>query len=169
VLESTGLVSTGVGRRTVSTLGDLGETFGESFTGAAKSTRKTVRRGAGSVAGTVGGAVKSGASAVGRGAKQGLVASRDAVVHTIENHPVAVCGAALAAGVITGMMLPSTMREARLMGKRSARLVQGARRTGSELLEEGKDLVEETVESVHRGQQRAAGGSKPRRRASTSR
>ena len=164
VLESTGLVSTGVGRRTVNTLGDLGETFGERFAGAAKSTRRNVRSGASSVAGTVGGALKSGASAVGRGAKQGLVKSRDAVVHTIENHPVAVCSAALAAGIVTGMMLPATVREGRLMGKRSAKLVEGARRTGSELLEQSKELAEEAVESVHRGQQRAAsGGSRSRR------
>ena len=169
VLESTGLVSTGVGRRTVDTLGDLGETFGERFTGAAKSTRKNVRSGASSVAGTVGGAIKSSASAVGRGAKQGLVKSRDAVVHTIENHPVAVCSAALAAGIVTGMMLPATVREGRLMGRRSARIVEGARRTGSELLEQGRGLAEEAVESVHRGQQRAAGGSKNRRGASASR
>jgi F0F1-type ATP synthase membrane subunit b/b' len=67
------------------------------------------------------------------------------------------------------MMLPSTKREARLIGKRSARLVEGARRAGSELLEQSRDLAEETVESVHRGQRRAAARSKGRRRASTSR
>ena len=160
LLESMGVVSTGVG-----------QSFGDSFTSARKSTRRNVRGAASSAAGSIGGAVKRGASAVGRGVSRGFTTSRDAVAHTIERHPLAACGALLAAGVAAGMMLPATRREGRLMGRRSAGLVEGVRRTGSDLLEQGKRLADVAVESVARGQRRAStgGGSRNRRSATAAR
>jgi hypothetical protein len=150
----------GVVRRGRRAIGELGETFGESFSSAAQGTASTMRDGlvtmreyAQEGLGTAGETIRQGAAAVGavgRGAKRAVSSTADALSDTWENHPLAVCAAALATGVTLGMLLPSTRRESRTMGQASAALAKQARRTGTRVLKQGKRIASEAVEVAGR-------------------
>jgi len=142
-------------------LGNLGETFGESFTGAARGSRKTVHDGLVTIgeyaqegATSVGGAIREGAGAVGRGARRALTSTQETLRETLNGHPIAVCAAALAAGVTAGVLLPSTRRERRAIGPASQAVAQRVLDAGSNLVSKGRRVASRAVKTVNRESRR---------------
>lgn len=171
LMEKSGVSSGPAVRRARKALGDWGESFGETVSETAESTRHTLRQAAGSVKNSVGSAAgtvgkglsgagrkaQSGAEAVGQTIKDGAVSightaerAREAFSDGWRNHPLAVCAAALAAGVATGMLMPSTRQESRLLGSTPKKALRGARKQGRSLVQRGKQFAEETLAATGR-------------------
>jgi hypothetical protein len=67
---------------------------------------------------------------------------------TMEERPLAVGAAALALGVVAGLMIPSTRKEDELMGETRDRLLERAREVGGEALEKGKQVASVAVDTL---------------------
>ena len=65
---------------------------------------------------------------------------------SLEQYPLAVVAAALAGGMLTGLLFPATRRENELMGDQSDRLKETAREAGQTLVEKGKDAANAAAE-----------------------
>ena len=66
----------------------------------------------------------------------------------LDEYPLAMGAAALAVGVLTGLLLPETRAENRAMGERSDELKDKAKQAGREIVDRGKEVVEATGEAV---------------------
>ena len=147
------LGETNLMRRGRRRLGELGETFGESFSDAAESSASFMRRGASSVRdgiSSIGEYAHDSIDAVRRTARRGAESASDAISSAWEVHPLAVCAAVLAAGVTAGMLLPSTRREERVMGRASVAVARRVRSRGANLVEKGKRLASEAIDTAGR-------------------
>ena len=65
---------------------------------------------------------------------------------SLEQYPLAVVAAALAGGMLTGLLMPVTRRENELMGEQSDRLKEQAREAGQSLVEKGQEVANAAVE-----------------------
>jgi hypothetical protein len=72
--------------------------------------------------------------------------SQQTFQQSLEQYPLAVVAAALAGGMLTGLLLPVTRRENELMGEQSDRLKEQAREAGQSLMEKGKEVANAAVE-----------------------
>ena len=75
----------------------------------------------------------------------------------MEERPLAIGAAALALGVVAGLMAPSTRKEDELMGETRDRLMERAKEVGEEALEKGKQVAKDTDEFVHEHPWKAVG------------
>lgn len=67
---------------------------------------------------------------------------------TMEERPLALGAAALALGVVAGLMIPSTRKEDELLGETRDRLLERAREVGEEALEKGKQVASVAVDTL---------------------
>lgn len=67
---------------------------------------------------------------------------------TMEERPMALGAAALALGVVAGLMIPSTRKEDELMGETRDRLMERAKEVGGEALEKGKQVATVAVDTL---------------------
>ena len=67
---------------------------------------------------------------------------------TMEERPLALGAAAIALGVVAGLMIPSTRKEDELMGETRDRLVERAKEVGGEALEKGKQVAHVAVDTL---------------------
>ena len=67
---------------------------------------------------------------------------------SMEERPLAIGAAALALGVVAGLMAPSTRKENELMGESRDRLMERAREVGEEALEKGKQVASVAVDTL---------------------
>lgn len=67
---------------------------------------------------------------------------------SMEERPLAIGVAALALGVVAGLMVPSTRKENELMGETRDRLMERAREVGEEALEKGKQVASVAVDTL---------------------
>lgn len=67
---------------------------------------------------------------------------------SMEERPLAIGVAALALGVVAGLMAPSTRKENELMGETRDRLMERAREVGEEALEKGKQVAHVAVDTL---------------------
>jgi len=67
---------------------------------------------------------------------------------TMEERPLAVGAAAIALGVVAGLMIPSTRKEDELMGETRDRLMERAKEVGGEALEKGKQVATVAVDTL---------------------
>lgn len=81
----------------------------------------------------------------GRGARRGIDYGRRGMEQALDEYPLAATAAALAAGVLTGLLLPGTRREDELLGEQAERLKEHAKKKGQEVVQRGKDVAEATV------------------------
>lgn len=65
----------------------------------------------------------------------------------MEENPLAIGAAALALGVVAGLMVPSTRKEDELMGETRDHLMERAREVGEEALEKGKQVASVAVDT----------------------
>jgi hypothetical protein len=134
-------------------LGKLGETFGASFQEAAGNTAGAVRHAASSVRegfSSIGEYTHEGVDALRRTARRNVESVGETVASVWESHPLVICAAILAAGAAAGMLLPSTQREERTMGRASEALAQRVRNRGSKLLTQGRRLASEAIDTASR-------------------
>ena len=130
--------------------------------GAASTTKHAVTDAASTAKDAVTGAAHTAADAV-SGAKERLVdatgAARERARYqayqarvgfweTMEESPLAMGAAALAIGVVAGLMIPSTRKEDEMMGETRDRLMDRAREVGEEALEKGKHVATAAVETL---------------------
>jgi hypothetical protein len=73
---------------------------------------------------------------------------------TMEERPLALGAAALALGVVAGLLVPSTRKEDELMGETRDRLMDRAREVGGEALEKGKQVASVAVDTLKEEAQR---------------
>jgi ElaB/YqjD/DUF883 family membrane-anchored ribosome-binding protein len=67
---------------------------------------------------------------------------------SMEERPLAIGAAALALGVVAGLMVPSTRKEDELMGETRDRLMGRAKEVGEEALEKGKQVASAAVDTL---------------------
>lgn len=79
--------------------------------------------------------------AVSDSVSHGVDVSRERFDRALNEKPLVVGLAAMAAGLLAGFVLPHTRTEDRMYGRTSDRLKDEARRRGEEALEEGKDVA----------------------------
>lgn len=130
--------------------------------GAASTTKHAVTDAASTAKDAVTGAAHTAADAV-SDAKERLVdatgAARERARYqayqarvgfweTMEESPLAMGAAALAIGVVAGLMIPSTRKEDEMMGETRDRLMDRAREVGEEALEKGKHVATAAVETL---------------------
>lgn len=88
------------------------------------------------------------------GMRRGAEYSRQSFEQSLERYPLAVIGAALAGGMLAGLLLPTTRRENELMGERSDRLKESVKtqvqETGETLLEKGKEVADATKDVANK-------------------
>lgn len=88
------------------------------------------------------------ASAASDQAYRGYRAGKHYVERGIEDYPLAMGAAALALGMLTGLLLPHTDAEDRLMGERADDLKESAKAAGKEVLESGKHVAAATASAA---------------------
>ena len=89
-------------------------------------------------------------SKVGQGVKRGYQVSRDKFVQVSDENPLCVGAGFLAAGLLTGLALPSSRKEDEWVGKASDRLKQRARAKGQELMQRGKEVASAGTEAARK-------------------
>lgn len=84
------------------------------------------------------------------GMRRGADYGRETFQQSLERYPLAVVAAALAGGMLTGLLFPATRRENRLMGEQSDQLKDSVktqiRDTGETMLDKGKEMADATME-----------------------
>jgi hypothetical protein len=110
-------------------------------------------------AGSAGGAAGEYASAASEHAQRGYRASRQFVERGLQDYPLAMGAAAMALGVLSGLLLPSTATEDRLMGERADQLKDRAKEAGESVLESGKHIAAATASAAQDEAGKAGGGS----------
>lgn len=155
------------------TVGDYGRTAGSSIRGAGSAVRDTARQTGSSVreygtsaaerlreasrttACSVAELSQSAAESArvyGRKASEGVnygyAVSRERFNTALDEKPMAVGIAALAAGVLAGFALPNTRVEDRTLGRRSDQLKDEARRRAQEALDQGKEVVSHVADTA---------------------
>lgn len=133
-----------------------------AVSGAASTTRDAVTGAASTAKDAVSGAAHTAADAA-SGAKERLVdvtgAARERARYqayqarvgfwqTMEESPLAMGAAALAIGVVAGLMIPSTRKEDEMMGETRDRLMDRAREVSEDALEKGKHVATAAVETL---------------------
>ena len=137
------------------------ETIGEPFSGvpraarsafaeSAEHSRDSVREGAGALAEYA----QESVAAIGHTAQRGYMRGRETLTEQWERHPLAMGLALLAAGLATGMLLPSSRKEGEAFGRASDDLSRRVKETGTEILERGRELVDTSRRAVERASRR---------------
>ena len=130
---------------------EMASSAGEKFSGAASAVGDKISEAASSVGET---ASDLGDTARRYSARGRRAVSRQAGVlqdrfrAASDEYPLAVGGAFLAAGLLTGLLLPRTEQEDEWMGEASDELKEQTRRKGEELVEEGEEAAVRTADAV---------------------
>ena len=88
------------------------------------------------------------ASELGDQARQGMAQARTGFWDALEEQPLVVGAATLAAGLLVGLLLPSTPREDELMGSARDSLIDEVKGLGQEALEKSKHVAAAAAESL---------------------
>lgn len=138
-----------------SKVGELKEKIGDKASAAAEQVKEKVSQ-AGEVAREKMGALRERAGEtlhaarerageltdrVREGTREAYTRTRERVVQTADQHPLEVGLAALAAGLLAGLALPTPAAVHRTVGPAADRLRERTRETGAELLEKGKRVA----------------------------
>ena len=90
-------------------------------------------------------------SDAGRRSAGGLNQTRDSVQRFIEDNPIMVGVAGLAAGLLIGSLLPGTRRENEVFGRYADEVRDQGLRYARDLAEQGKHFVEESLDTASEG------------------
>jgi hypothetical protein len=160
LLQNRSIGSSSLARGARRLVSGVGTSVGEALSSTTGRSVESVRLAADSVrAGlsTLGAQAQSGASIVGevvqqarRKASHGIEGTREFASDMWRDHPLAVAAAVMAAGVTTGMLLPATAREQRVMGKTASKVTRTVQRGGKRLLQQGRQLASESADAALR-------------------
>ena len=125
-----------------------------NWAGSAREQFGSAREGAG-------GAMHGYASSTSHGMRHGYDAGRHAVERGIEEYPLAMGAAAMAIGVLSGLLLPATRAENRMMGERADQLKETVKHAGEAVVETGKQVATAAAAAAmdEAGNQDVAAGS----------
>ena len=104
-----------------------------------------VRERAGHWAGDVRERAGRSSHAVSRGAQQGYATAVERFTEASEDYPLAVGAGFFAAGLLSGLLLPSTRREDRVLGPMADEVKHRAKEVGEELMERGQEIAGATM------------------------
>ena len=124
--------------------GDMASSAGEKLSDAASAVGDKISEAASSIGETasdLGEAARRYSTRGRRVVSRKTDVLRDRFRATSDEYPLAVGGAFLAAGVLTGLLLPRTEQEDKWMGEASDELKEQTRRKGEELVEKGKEAA----------------------------
>jgi hypothetical protein len=152
----------GVAHTAKDTVAGAAHSAKETVAGAASTARETVGEAAHvareKVAGAVGTARETAREAVGRVEERAArlrerahVQVRDAKIgfwQTLDQEPLMVGAAAVAVGLVAGLLIPSTRREDEMLGERRDEVVGRAQEKGREVLEKGKQVAQTAVQTL---------------------
>lgn len=110
-------------------------------------------------AGSAGETASQYASAASDQAQRGYRTSKHYVERGIEQYPLAMGAAAMALGVLSGLLLPSTDAEDRLMGEQADELKDRAKDAGQSVMDSGKHVAAATASAAQDEASRQGGGS----------
>jgi len=102
------------------------------------------------------GQVREQASHLGEQAQQTLQGTGSQVQRTLESNPVPFGIAALVAGVLVGLALPSTQAENQIMGEKRDQLIDNAQSVAQDVKQRVQDVVEEKLPEVKQTAQKVA-------------
>lgn len=102
------------------------------------------------------GQVREQASHLGEQAQQTLQGTGSQVQRTVENNPVPFGVAALVAGVLVGLALPSTQAENQMMGEKRDQLIDNAQSVAQDVKQRVQSVVEEKLPEVKQTAQKVA-------------
>jgi hypothetical protein len=126
--------------------------------GQARDTMGDIADSASSMAGDVADSVRRQASDIGRQASElrdhartGVREAQTGFWQTLEDQPLVVGAATLAAGLLVGLLLPSTPREDELMGTTRDLLVSQVKGLGQEALQKGQHVVAAAADTLKQG------------------
>jgi hypothetical protein len=130
---------------------ELASSAGEKLSGAASVVSDKISEAASSVGETasdLGGAARRYSARGRRAVRLQAGVLQDRLRAASEEYPLAVGGAFLAAGLLSGLLLPRTEQEDEWMGEASDELKEQTRRKGKELVEEGKEAAARTADAA---------------------
>lgn len=127
----------------------------EKASGAAHRVAEAASH-AGSKVGEVAGNVKQKAADLGRRTGYQARRAREGYWDLVERRPMSAGLATLAAGMLVGLLVPSTRRENRLMGETRDELLGRAREAGRETFEKTKDVARSAVDAAQDAAKTAA-------------
>jgi len=102
------------------------------------------------------GQVREQASHLGEQAQQTLQGTGNQVQRTVESNPVPFGIAALVAGVLVGLALPSTQAENQIMGEKRDQLIDNAQSVAQDVKQRVQNVVEEKLPEVKQTAQKVA-------------
>jgi hypothetical protein len=117
-----------------SAAGKVGEWTGSAWQGAASA----------------GQAMRDYASSTSDGISRGYETGKHYVARGMEEYPLAMGAAAMALGVLTGLILPRTRAEDQLMGDAADEVKDRVREAGQEVVERGKEVAREAGQEAQR-------------------
>lgn len=91
------------------------------------------------------------ASEVGAQTRESVRRARAGLWETFEQDPLIVGAATLAAGVLVGLLLPSTRREDELMGEARDSLIDRVKGVGADVIEKSKQVASAAAETLQHG------------------
>jgi ElaB/YqjD/DUF883 family membrane-anchored ribosome-binding protein len=136
-------------------LGDAANRVSDSASDAAHRVAEAAR-GAGERVGGAASVVKDRAADLGRRTTRSVRRARDGYWDLVERRPLAAGVATLAAGLLVGLLVPSTSREDELMGDTRDELLGRARDASRETLEKTKDVARSAVDAAQDAAKNAA-------------
>ena len=126
------------------------EAAGETVSDLAGDAREMARDVAGSVRRQASELSRQ-ASDLGGQARQGMHQARVGFWETLEEQPLVVGAATLAAGLLMGLLLPSTPREDELMGKTRDSLINEVKGLGEDALKKGQQIASAAADTLKQG------------------
>jgi vacuolar-type H+-ATPase subunit H len=134
----------------------------ETVAGAASTARETVSEAAHAAREKVAGAVDTARETAREGVnrleeratrfrERAHVQVRDAKIgfwQTLDQEPLMMGAAAVAVGLVAGLLIPSTRREDEMLGERRDEMVSRAQERGREVLEKGKQVAQTAVQTL---------------------
>ena len=130
---------------------EMASSAGEKLSGAASAVGDKISEAASSVGETasdLGDAARRYSARGRRAVSRQADVLQDRFRAASDEYPLAVGGAFLAAGLLTGLLLPRTEQEDEWMGEASDELKEQTRRKGEELVEEGKEAAARTADAA---------------------
>jgi hypothetical protein len=127
------------------------ETAKDAVTGAATTAKEAVTGAKDRVVDAASYAGERASELSGQAREQARYQARRAQMgfwQSMEERPLAIGAAALALGVVAGLLVPSTRKEDELMGETRDHLMDRAREVGEEALEKGKQVASVAVDTL---------------------
>ncbi len=135
--------------------GRVSDRVSDTASTAAQRARELASQ-AGDRVSRVAGTVKNRAADLGQRTGYQVRRARDSYWDLVERRPIAAGMATLAAGLLIGLLIPTTRRERELMGETRDQLFRGAKEAGRETFEKTKEVAKHAADAATHAATQAA-------------